>query len=65
VEDAKEDYRLALRRYGAQVGTNLDVLDSRTALTDSLTAYVSAVYDIADAQSGLIYAAGADVAGKE
>jgi outer membrane protein TolC len=45
--DAQEDYRLAMRRYDAQVGTNLDVLDSRAALTGSLTAYVSAVYDIA------------------
>ena len=60
VADSKEDYRLALRRYDAQVGTNLDVLDSRSALTDSLTAYVNAVYDIAAAQSELIYATGED-----
>jgi outer membrane protein TolC len=60
LSDAKEDYRLAMRRYDAQVGTNLDVLDSRAALTESLTAYVNAVYDIAAAQSGLIYALGED-----
>jgi outer membrane protein TolC len=60
LDDAQEDYRLAMRRYDAQVGTNLDVLDSRAALTDSLTAYVNAVYDIAAAQSGLIYAMGGD-----
>jgi outer membrane protein TolC len=60
--DAREDYRLALRRYDAQVGTNLDVLDSRSALINSLTAYVNAVYDIAAAQAGVIYASGADAA---
>jgi outer membrane protein TolC len=65
LNDAQEDYRLAMRRYDAQVGTNLDVLDSRAALTDSLTAYVNAVYDIAAAQSGLIYAMGGDGVGEE
>ena len=65
LSDAQEDYRLAMRRYDAQVGTNLDVLDSRAALTDSLTAYVSAVYDIAAAQSELIYAIGEDGAEEE
>jgi outer membrane protein TolC len=63
IKDAQEDYRLALRRYEAQVGSNLDVLDSRSALTESLNAYVSAVYDIAAAQSELIFAIGEDKAG--
>ncbi|MDR3279300.1 MAG: TolC family protein [Synergistaceae bacterium] len=58
--NAREDYRLALRRYEAQVGTNLDVLDSRSSLTESQAAYVNAVYDIAIAQSGLIYTMGDD-----
>jgi outer membrane protein TolC len=62
LNDAQEDYRLAMRRYDAQVGTNLDVLDSRAALTESLTSYVNSVYDIAAAQSGLIYAIGEDTA---
>ena len=62
-EDAREDYRLALRRYDAQVGTNLDVLDSRAALTDSRRALVNAVYDIAAAQCGMIFAVGEDVQG--
>ena len=60
VEDAREGYRLALRRYDAQVGTNLDVLDARTALINSLNMRVNAVYDIASAQSELIYAIGGD-----
>lgn len=58
---AEEDYRIALRRYDAQAGTNLDVLDARAALTDSRTEYVNAVYDVAIAQSGLIYAMGDDL----
>jgi outer membrane protein TolC len=61
VGDAREDYRLALRRYEAQVGTNLDVLDSRAALTESRRAYVNAVYDIALAQCGLVFAVGGDI----
>jgi outer membrane protein TolC len=65
LDDAQEDYRLAMRRYDAQVGTNLDVLDSRAALTDSLTAYVNSVYDIAAARSGLIYAMGEDRVAEE
>lgn len=60
ISTAEEDYRMALRRYDAQVGTNLDVLDARVALSDSRTEYVDAVYDIAIAQSGLIYAMGDD-----
>jgi outer membrane protein TolC len=63
-EDAREDYRLALRRYDAQVGTNLDVLDSRAALTDSRRAYVNAVYDIAAAQCGMRFVVGDDVPGE-
>jgi outer membrane protein TolC len=58
---AEEDYAIALRRYNAQMGTNLDVLDARAALTESLTAFVNAVYDIAAAQAGLIYAVGEDM----
>jgi outer membrane protein TolC len=62
--DAREDYRLAMRRYDAQVGTNLDVLDSRTALIESRRAQVNAVYDIALAGCGIIYAVGEDVPGE-
>lgn len=65
IRTAEEDYRIALKRYDAQVGTNLDVLDARVALTDSRTAYVNAVYDIASAQSGLIYAMGDDTPSEE
>jgi outer membrane protein TolC len=63
-EDAREDYRLALRRYDARVGTNLDVLDSRTALIESRTALVNAVFDIASAQCGMMFVIGEDVPGE-
>jgi outer membrane protein TolC len=51
---------LHMRIYDVQLGTNLDVLDARAALTESLTAYVNAVYDIAAAQSALIFVVGWD-----
>ncbi|MDR1650671.1 MAG: TolC family protein [Synergistaceae bacterium] len=63
--DAREDYRLARRRYDAQAGTNLDVLDSRTALIESRRALVSAVYDIAAAQCGMMFAVAEDAPGEE
>jgi outer membrane protein TolC len=61
IATAEEDYRIALRRYEARMGTNLDVLDARAALTESRTSFVDAVYDTASAQAGLIYAVGADI----
>ena len=59
VKTAEEDYRMALRRYVEQVGTNIDVLDARTALTDANTSFVNAVYDAYAAYSDLIYSIGA------
>jgi len=50
---------MALRRYAEQVGTNIDVLDARTALTDANTSFVNAVYDAYAAYSDLIYSIGA------
>ena len=58
---AEEDYRMALKRYEAQVGTNLDVLDARVALNNSRTQLVDAVYDTAGAISNLRYALGEPV----
>ncbi len=60
VESAEEDYRMALRRYSAQVGTNIDVLDARLALSQARTALVNAVYDGRTAYSDLLYAVGED-----
>ena len=45
VETAEEDYKIALVRYQAGVGTNTDVLDAQVALTQAKTNYVQALYD--------------------
>lgn len=45
VNQAQEDYSIAQVRYGAGVGTNLDVLDAQVALTQAKTNYIQALYD--------------------
>lgn len=60
VQTSEEDYRIAKRRYDESVGTNLDVLDARLALTNSRTELVDALYDIQIAQADLRYAMGAN-----
>ncbi|MDO5562738.1 MAG: TolC family protein [Synergistaceae bacterium] len=56
--EAKEDYRISVKRYEAGVGTNLDMLDARLALTSSRTELVDALYDIDIAWSDLVFAVG-------
>lgn len=58
VTSAEEDYRMAMKRYKANVGTNIDVLDSRVALSDARTQLVDAVYDTYSARAELEYAMG-------
>ncbi len=58
VASAREDYRIALMRYKASVGTNLDVLDARTALSNARTQLVDAIYDTDSARANLDYALG-------
>jgi len=58
VTESEEDYRIAVRRYEEQVGTNLDVLDARLALTKSRTEKVDARYDLYIAEANLLYALG-------
>lgn len=58
VTSAEEDYRMALKRYEAQVGTNLDVLDARLALNQARTSLVDAIYDAWSADADLRYAVG-------
>lgn len=60
VASAEEDYRMALRRYTAQVGTNIDVLDARVALQNARTQQVDAVYDVLGARSDMLFAMGAE-----
>lgn len=45
VVKAEEDYRLSKMRYEAGLGTNLDVVDANTALTNAHNAYIQSVYD--------------------
>ncbi|PIE54800.1 MAG: transporter [Dethiosulfovibrio peptidovorans] len=58
VASAEEDYRMAVKRYSASVGTNIDVLDARVALTNARTQLVDAVYDTYSARADLDYAMG-------
>ncbi|HPX03551.1 MAG TPA: TolC family protein [Synergistaceae bacterium] len=51
--ESEEDYRIAVRRYEEQVGTNLEMLDARLALTKSRTEAVDAYYDILIAEANL------------
>jgi len=55
---AEEDYRMAVARYSAQVGTNIDVLDARTALSAARTQQVDAVYDAMQAYEDMNFAIG-------
>jgi len=59
VIQAQEDYRMALKRYEAQVGTNIDVIDARVYLIAALNALADAIYDAATAEAGLVYVVGA------
>jgi outer membrane protein TolC len=59
VAQAQEDYRMALRRYESQVGTNIDVLDARVSLVSAQNSFADAIYDAANADANLIYAVGA------
>ena len=58
VKSADEEYRMALRRYRAQVGTNLDVLDSRVALINARNQLVDSVYDVFQSRADLLFALG-------
>ncbi|HOI82546.1 MAG TPA: TolC family protein [Synergistales bacterium] len=55
---AEEDHRMAVARYSAQVGTSIDVLDARVALSGSRTQLVDAVYDALKAWSDMKLALG-------
>lgn len=57
-KSAGEDYRMALRRYTAQVGTNIDVLDSRVALTSAKNSLVESIYDTRKALIEMDFAMG-------
>jgi outer membrane protein TolC len=45
LEDAREAYAIALNRYEEGVGTNIDVIDSQVALTQTESSYTQALCD--------------------
>ena len=58
VEKAREDFSLATARYGANLGTNLDVVDAQVSLTNARTAYIESLYDYNVSRAGLEKAMG-------
>jgi len=62
LEQAEEALRLARSRYEAGTGTQLDVLDAQTALTDARTTHVRALREYSVALARLQRAVGWDVA---
>jgi outer membrane protein len=58
VTESEEDYRIAVKRYEGNVGTNLDMMDARLALIASRTNLVDAIYDIEISKANLIFAMG-------
>lgn len=58
VEKAKEDYKIAQVRYGAGVGTNLDVMDAEQKLTSAQNSYYKALYNYNTSKSSLDKAMG-------
>lgn len=61
VNQASEDYNIAQVRYTAGVGTNIDVMDARVALTTAKTNYVQALYDYNTSKAQLDKAMGMPV----
>jgi outer membrane protein TolC len=62
-EEAEESLREAKARSDAGTGTQLDVLDAETALTQARTTLVQAKHDYATAKARLERAIGADMTG--
>ena len=56
--EAEEDYRIAVKRYDANVGTNLDMLDARLSLINSRTELIDTIYDIKTSKAELFFAMG-------
>jgi outer membrane protein TolC len=60
-EEAEEALRLARARADAGTGTQLDVLDAETSLTQARTTQVQALHDYAVARARLERATGQDM----
>lgn len=53
VASAEEDYHIAVVRYQAGVGTNIDVMDAQKALTQAKTNYYQALYNYNTSKAAL------------
>jgi len=60
-EQAEEALRLAIARYDAGTGTQLDVLNAQTSLTEARTTQIQALHDYMVARARLQRAIGQDV----
>jgi outer membrane protein TolC len=61
IKKAVRALELAKSRYGAGTGTQIDVLNAQTALTEARGSYVDALRDYSVARATLIRATGADL----
>jgi outer membrane protein len=61
VAQAEEDFKIAQVRYGAGVGTNIDVLDAQVSLTTAKNNYNQALYDYNTSKAKLEKAMGVPV----
>ena len=61
IASAEEDFKIAQVRYAAGVGTNLDVMDASTKLTQTKTNYYDALYNYNTAKASLDKAMGIPV----
>ena len=61
IASAEEDFKIAQVRYAAGVGTNLDVMDASTKLTQTKTNYYDALYNYNTAKADLDKAMGIPV----
>lgn len=55
---AEEDHRMAMKRYAAGVGTNIDVLDAAVALTNARNRLAESIYDTRKARAELDWTMG-------
>ena len=58
IKKAEQNYKIAQIQYLAGIGTNLDVIDAQTALTQSKVNYVQALYDYNTSKAKIDWAVG-------
>jgi outer membrane protein TolC len=45
IQQAEENFRISLERYGAKITTSTEVVDAEALLTQARTNYFNAIYD--------------------